>query len=175
MHQDEYGIDMGGYGLRLRPIDMQKWGVLFLNKGIWEGKRLLSQEWISKTAEPSIAAGTREPNYGRFWWRENYGTQLFFQEAKGWKGQRLAVSHDKRLVVSMTACIESGDEGEIFAKIMRAYVVPAVDPQGGPRRSKMLDAELAGLRRDRPRYSNSMEGRMIPSVAPKEKRKAFDP
>ena len=175
MHQDGTGIDMGGYGLRLRPIDMQKWGVLFLNNGLWEGKRLLSKGWISKTASPSIAAGSKEPNYGLFWWRENYGTPLFFQEAKGWKGQRLAISHNKRLVVSMTACIESGDEGQIFAQLMRNYIIPAVDPQRAPRGSTLLDAELAGLRRDRPRYSSAMEERMIPSVAPKENRKPFDP
>ena len=175
MHQDITGIDMGGYGLRLRPIDMQKWGVLFLNNGLWEGKRLLSEGWISKTAFPTIAAGSREPNYGFFWWRENYGTPLVFQEAKGWKGQRLAISHDKRLVVSMTACIESGDEGEIFAQLMRNYIIPAVDPQGALKVSRLLDAELASLRRDRQRYSSAMEERMIPSVAPKEKRKPFNP
>lgn len=175
MHQDATGINMGGYGLRLRPIDMQKWGVLFLNNGLWEGKRLLSEGWISKTSSPSMAAGGSQPNYGMFWWRENYGTPLVFQEAKGWKGQRLAISHDKKLVVSMTACIESGDEEQIFSQLMRNYIIPAVDPQRAPKGSRLLDAELASLRRDRPRYSSAMEERMIPSVAPKENRKPFDP
>jgi len=31
MGQDASGYDNGAYGLRLRPIDMQKFGVLFLN------------------------------------------------------------------------------------------------------------------------------------------------
>lgn len=175
MHQDSSGIDMGGYGLRLRPIDLQKWGVLLVNQGLWDGRRLISEEWIAKAAEPSISAGSRVPNYGRFWWRQNYGTPLAFQEANGWKGQRLAISYEKRLVVSMTACIESGDEGEVFGRLMRNYIVPAVDPPGGPKRSRLLDVELSALRRDRPRYSRAMEERMIPSVAPKEKRKPFDP
>lgn len=175
MHQDNTGIDMGGYGLRLRPIDMQKWGALLVNRGYWRGERLISEEWISKAAEPSIAVGGRAPNYGWFWWKQNYGTKLVFQEASGWKGQRLAINHDKRLVISMTACIESGDEVEIFAQLMRDYIVPAVDPQAGPSRSPFLDTELAGLRRGRPRYSSAMEARMIPSVALKEKRKPFDP
>jgi CubicO group peptidase (beta-lactamase class C family) len=173
MHQDGTGIDMGGYGLRLRPIDMQKWGALLVNRGLWGGRRIISEEWIAKAAEPSISAGSKVPNYGWFWWRNAFGTPLDFQVANGWKGQRLAISHDKRLVVSMTACIESEDEHEVFGRLMRNYIVPAVDPLGGPRQSKLLDAELTRLRRDRPRYSISMEERMIPSVKPKEKRKPF--
>lgn len=173
MHQDETGIDMGGYGLRLRPIDMQKWGVLFLNNGLWNGKRIISDEWISKSAAPSIAARSREPNYGWFWWRQNYGTALVFQEAIGWKGQRLAINRDKQIVVSMTACIEGDREHEFFAKIIRDYVVPSIDPQSGPKKNNALGDALMKLRKSRPRYSSSMEERMIPSIEPKERRKPF--
>jgi CubicO group peptidase (beta-lactamase class C family) len=171
MHQDETGIDMGGYGLRLRPIDMQKWGVLFLNSGLWDGKRIISDGRVSKSATPSIAAGSREPNYGWFWWRQNYGTPLVFQEANGWKGQRLAINHDKQIVVSMTACIEGDREHEFFAKIIRDYVVPSIDPQSGPKKNNALGDALMKLRKSRPRYSSSMEERMIPSIEPKERRK----
>ncbi len=173
MHQDATGIDMGGYGLRLRPIDMQKWGVLFLNNGLWEGKRIISEGWVSKTAAPTIAAGSREPNYGWFWWRQNYGTPLVFQEANGWKGQRLAINHDKQIVVSMTACIEGDKEHELFARIMRDYVVPSMDPPSGPKKTDALGNELLNLRKTKPRYSSSMEERMIPSIEPKEKRRLF--
>jgi CubicO group peptidase (beta-lactamase class C family) len=173
MHQDETGIDMGGYGLRLRPIDMHKWGVLFLNNGLWEGKRIISEGWVSKTAAPTMAAGSREPNYGWFWWRQNYGTPLVFQEANGWKGQRLAINRDKRIVVSMTACIEGDKEHEFFAKIMRDYVVPSIDPPSGPKKTDALGSELLNLRKSKPRYSSLMEERMVPSVEPKEKRRLF--
>ncbi|MFM8808303.1 MAG: serine hydrolase domain-containing protein, partial [Chthoniobacterales bacterium] len=173
MHQDGTGIDMGGYGLRLRPIDMQKWGVLFLNNGMWEGNRIISEGWVSKTTAPTIAAGSREPNYGWFWWRQNYGTPLVFQEANGWKGQRLAINYDKRIVVSMTACIEGDEEHEFFAKIMRDYIVPSIDPPSGPKKTDALGNELLNIKKSRPRYSPSMEERMIPSIEPKEKHKPF--
>jgi hypothetical protein len=32
----------------------------------------------------------------------------------------------------MTACIEGNEEHEFFAKIMRDYVVPSIDPSSGP-------------------------------------------
>jgi CubicO group peptidase (beta-lactamase class C family) len=39
MHQDRSGVDNGGYGLRLRPIDMQKFGLRYLNDGAWREQR----------------------------------------------------------------------------------------------------------------------------------------
>ena len=45
IHQDPSGIDLGGFGLRLRPIDMQKFGVLYLNGGVWRGNALISRSW----------------------------------------------------------------------------------------------------------------------------------
>jgi CubicO group peptidase (beta-lactamase class C family) len=175
MHQDGSGLDMGGYGLRLRPIDMQKWGVLFLNKGRLGGKQLISEDWISKSAEPYIASSSRNSNYGWFWWRQNYETPLVFQEANGWKGQRLAINYDKQIVISMTACIEDNDENVVFGEIMRDYIIPSIDPPPGPRKNEALENDLVKLRKSRPRYSSSMEARMIPSIEPKEKRTRFTP
>ena len=52
MHQDVSGIDNGGYGLRLRPIDMQKFGILYLHHGNWNGKQLISKNWVDSSFEP---------------------------------------------------------------------------------------------------------------------------
>jgi CubicO group peptidase (beta-lactamase class C family) len=40
MGQDASGIDLGGYGIRLRPIDMLKFGQLYLQRGLWKGQRI---------------------------------------------------------------------------------------------------------------------------------------
>jgi CubicO group peptidase (beta-lactamase class C family) len=53
MHQDPSGIDNGGYGLRLRPIDMQKFGVLYLNGGVWRGEPLISRSWVERSFSSS--------------------------------------------------------------------------------------------------------------------------
>jgi len=176
MHQDETGIDMGGYGLRLRPMDMQKWGVLFLNKGRLGGIQIISEEWVAKSREPYIAAGSKNLNYGWFWWRQNYETPLVFQVANGWKGQHLAINYDKEIVISMTACIEGDEEErEFFAKIMKYFIVPSIDPPLGPKRYESLANEVVKIRKSRPRYSATMEARMIPSMERKEKRSLFAP
>ena len=37
------GVNTAGWGLTLAPMDMAKIGQLFLNKGIWNGKRVISE------------------------------------------------------------------------------------------------------------------------------------
>src|SRR5262249_41758437 len=70
LHQDASGFDNAGYGLRLRPIDMLKFGQLFADGGMWRGRRLVSQAWIDRSfaawnrSSPTLA----KPDYGWFWW-----------------------------------------------------------------------------------------------------------
>jgi CubicO group peptidase (beta-lactamase class C family) len=75
MHQDRSGVDNGGYGLRLRPIDMQKFGLLYLNGGMWRERRLISEQWVKESFVPwnRTAPDLRQPNYGWFWWSYDAG------------------------------------------------------------------------------------------------------
>ena len=41
------GIEKGGWGLYIRPEDIGKLGQLVMDKGLWHGKRLISEEWIA--------------------------------------------------------------------------------------------------------------------------------
>lgn len=41
---DPSGMNTAGWGLTLTPYEMAKIGQLFLNKGLWEGKRILSSD-----------------------------------------------------------------------------------------------------------------------------------
>ena len=46
---DPSGNNTGGWGLSLSPADMAKLGQLYLNKGIWGGKRIVSEQWINES------------------------------------------------------------------------------------------------------------------------------
>ena len=42
-----YGYSIGATGLYIRTEDMVKLGILYLNKGMWMNKRVLSEEWVN--------------------------------------------------------------------------------------------------------------------------------
>ncbi len=63
---DEAGNHYGMGGLGIHPRDLAKLGQLVLQKGSWDGKQLIDQEWIEKL----LAQGPPETRtYGLLWWR----------------------------------------------------------------------------------------------------------
>jgi len=46
------GISLGGYGLRVRTEDIAKFGQLHLQRGLWDGRRLLAGLWLPVLAMP---------------------------------------------------------------------------------------------------------------------------
>ena len=46
-----FGYSIGATGLYIRTEDMVKLGILFLNKGMWKNKRILSEEWVDIVIE----------------------------------------------------------------------------------------------------------------------------
>src|SRR6185436_4612294 len=40
------GITLGGYGLSLKTEDVARFGQLYLQRGEWQGRRVLPAEWI---------------------------------------------------------------------------------------------------------------------------------
>ena len=54
--------------LYLRPRDMLKLGVLFHQHGAWNGRQVISRDWVARsTAEWSTVGDQR---YGYFWWHQ---------------------------------------------------------------------------------------------------------
>ncbi|MEA2011680.1 MAG: serine hydrolase [Verrucomicrobiota bacterium] len=61
------GIDAGAAGMELRSRDMLKIGLMIKDGGVWNGKRLLSKEWVDK--KTAVHANADQPNhYEYFWW-----------------------------------------------------------------------------------------------------------
>jgi CubicO group peptidase (beta-lactamase class C family) len=52
---DPQGISFGGAGLRLKTEDIAKFGQLYLQKGLWNGKRILSEKWVDEATSFQIA------------------------------------------------------------------------------------------------------------------------
>jgi CubicO group peptidase (beta-lactamase class C family) len=179
MHQDASGLDNGGYGLRLRPIDMHKFGLLYLHEGSWHGRQVISKAWVAQSFRPwnRSKPDLAQPDYGSFWWARDYGDGWQAHVAIGWKGQRIAVFPAQKIVVTMTACVEDGTDGEFFDQLVTRVLKPALAQGGGAKPSEpdALTQRLADVRRTPPRYQDFIEYRMVPSVTPKQRRVPLKP
>ncbi len=95
---DRSGHAPGGYGLRLRAIDLAKFGQLYLQKGKWNGQSLLSESWIADSSSNQTGSG-----YGYYWWLPASTERPRPFAAKGVRGQQILVSPAHQLVFVVTA------------------------------------------------------------------------
>ena len=67
------GISLGGYGLRVRTEDIAKFGQLYLNEGRWEGRPLLSKDWVAMATSKQTSNGSNPKSD----WDQGYGFQFW--------------------------------------------------------------------------------------------------
>jgi CubicO group peptidase (beta-lactamase class C family) len=66
--KDKTGQVHGLAGLHLLPRDLAKLGQLVLDKGEYDGKRVISAEWIAKSTGALAAVQPRNRRLGMMWW-----------------------------------------------------------------------------------------------------------
>jgi CubicO group peptidase (beta-lactamase class C family) len=175
MHQDGVGMDNAGYGLRLRPVDMHKLGLLFLDGGAWHGRQLVPRAWVERSFQPwnKSKPDSAQLDYGWFWWHHDYGAGWNSHSAIGWKGQRIAVFPEQKMVVTMTGCIEDSSERAMFDDLVTKILMPSVKRGPTSKDPGALPKLLGQVRAGTPRFGDFIEYRMVPSVTPKMPRKPF--
>ena len=53
------GINIGGWGLSIKTEDIARFGLLYLQKGVWQGKRLLPEAWVAEATSKQVSNGDR--------------------------------------------------------------------------------------------------------------------
>lgn len=48
--------------------DLARFGLLYLQNGVWDGERLISEDWINFSRTPAPATADRGQQYGGQWW-----------------------------------------------------------------------------------------------------------
>ena len=87
---DPAGIEKGGSSLTITARDMLRFGYLFLKRGVWDGKQVISEEWIDYSTkkqtdiekhniEKSLLPGIMN-SYASHWWCIDEGSQLCYYE-----------------------------------------------------------------------------------------------
>lgn len=125
------GTTNTGWGLLMRPIDMARFGILFLNNGTWKGKQIVPKEWSHKSTQEHTKMGRLQYAYGYQWWRflDNDPTvdelsinDIYF--ALGYGGQEIIVIPHLHMVVVSTA--ENYRKMEHFKNLLYDYIFPSV-------------------------------------------------
>jgi CubicO group peptidase (beta-lactamase class C family) len=120
----------GNRGLWLRPRDMAKIGLLFINDGNWKGQQIVSDEWVNESTKPHISAFFAGPEYGYQWWRgeKDFGNrtiEVFY--AAGHGGQYIFVCPSLDLVAVFTSKVYGNPLGVARPQVMMVdYIIPAM-------------------------------------------------
>ncbi len=100
---DPRGVGTAGYGLCLSADEMARLGLLCLQNGVWNGKRVLSEAWLRTSTEPKSVAGTvfGSMDYGYLWWIIDGKKRIY--AALGNSGNAIYINTEKELVISIAA------------------------------------------------------------------------
>ncbi|MBQ7058654.1 MAG: serine hydrolase [Firmicutes bacterium] len=100
---DRDGLGTPGYGLCMSAADMAKIGQLCLDQGIWEGKRILSAEWIRDMTSPRTVESNhfRGMQYGFLWWIIHPERKIY--AAIGNSGNVIYVAPEENIVASVSS------------------------------------------------------------------------
>ena len=142
--QDVAGRDLGYTGLHATTDAIARLGLLYLQRGIWNGQRLLAEEWVAEATRLQV----KNPNEPNPDWRQGYGFQ-FWMARHGYRGdgaygQFCVVLPEQDAVIATTAGTENmqGILDAVWTHLLPAMTVETVEPSPA---ADQLTARLDGL------------------------------
>ena len=89
---------------RLRSRDYLKLGQLYLNGGKWNGREVISADWVKRSTTPHVQVD-EQTQYGYFWWLKSFSTPsakfpAYLMQGSG--GNKVAVFPEQDIVVVIT-------------------------------------------------------------------------
>jgi CubicO group peptidase (beta-lactamase class C family) len=130
-------LALASSGLYLTPRDMAKIGQLYLQKGIWNGNRVVSENWINESTKQHILVPANQNpmqklilGYGYQWWIGSFASgnsETYF--AAGYGGQYIFVFPKKNMVVVLTGGEYKTQNYNIFYDVVNNYILPSIEQQ----------------------------------------------
>ena len=122
---DGGGIAYGGSSMRMTPRDMARFGYLYLRGGLWDGERIIPQDWVERSQQQLIQRRYIEDYYyGYHWWVSDSNTY----SAVGYGGQWITIIPEHDLVVVFTNGFAEGEELQLSTpeRIINTYILPSL-------------------------------------------------
>lgn len=157
---DPDGINVGGWGLNIRTKDIASLGQLYLQKGLWNGERLISEAWVEEATSLQTSNGSN-PNSD---WDQGYGYQFWqcrhgLYRGDGAFGQYCIVMPEQDVVVAITS---GTNDMQAIMNLVWDHLLPAFQDNALPADEENYNSlinKLAGL------AMSTIEGENTSSVA----------
>jgi CubicO group peptidase (beta-lactamase class C family) len=123
------GSAMTGGGLNLRSRDLVKLGQLYLNGGTWNGRRVISADWVSRSTSPHARA-REDTDYGYLWWIQTFrsgGRDFKCFAMYGTGGNKVYVFPREKLVAVVTTTnYRVQGAGALTDKLLTEQILPSL-------------------------------------------------
>ncbi|OBW40337.1 Beta-lactamase [Chryseobacterium sp. MOF25P] len=117
-------------GLRMNTLDFAKFGQLYKNNGVWNGKTILSKDWVKKSFTNYFSNTPDFEGYGYLFWRKVYtiGNKSFeTYQSSGNGGNKIIMFTELPIVMVITArAYNQPYSHSQVDKMVQEYLLPAV-------------------------------------------------
>jgi CubicO group peptidase (beta-lactamase class C family)/predicted glycoside hydrolase/deacetylase ChbG (UPF0249 family) len=149
---DPMGINVGGWGLRLKTEDMAKFGQLFLQKGSWQGKQIIPSSWVEEASTMKIEQDPSAPQSKKDSsdWLQGYCYQMWRSRnnsyrADGAFGQYILILPKEDAVIVITS---ETPNMQSQLNLVWKYLLPSFQSKklpANPAMRKKLKEKIASL------------------------------
>ena len=126
--RDPQGYYMGGNNMALKPRDMIKIGEMMMNMGEYNGKEIVSPEWVVESVTPVTGRRPGVINYGYLWFRrESAGLDMVYAYGNG--GQYILIIPEIEAVITVTTRIGASGTRSYRRELFRLFdntIVPGL-------------------------------------------------
>jgi CubicO group peptidase (beta-lactamase class C family) len=126
------GVPSAASGLRLRPRDLAKFGSIYVHEGRWNGREVVSREWIFESTRRRLTfPGQSARGYGYQWWHACYQVpsgRLEVPTAVGNGTQRVFLLRAHQTVVTVLAGRYNDFSTNPPERLLLDFIVPALPP-----------------------------------------------
>jgi CubicO group peptidase (beta-lactamase class C family) len=128
---DPRGINLGGSGMHAKTEDIARFGQMYLQKGTWNGQRIIPEEWIAEATKFHSDNSNTQINPD---WTSGYGYQFWrcrhdCYRGDGAFGQYCLVMPEQDAVLAMIGGLQNMQT--ILDKVWQ-HLLPAMQPKALP-------------------------------------------
>jgi CubicO group peptidase (beta-lactamase class C family) len=150
------GVNFGGWGLSITTEDIARFGQLYLQKGLWNGVRIVPETWVEVATSKQVSNGTVPESD----WCQGYGYQFWRCRHNSYRGdgafgQFCIVMPEQDAVMAITAGVP---DMQVVLNLVWEKLLPALEDKTLPpakSSSTSLLHTLAGLAIDPPKGADT--------------------